>query len=242
MGLIFDEPLNPQCLSIDLKMIAKSHSLRCDAKQAQDRFLKFDAFINSIESFEVGDVLPNPIIKGIQPSYIEEINVSGVPVVNTLAIQNMQINVSDCRFITEEDFDSIDEERKCRQNDILLTVDGGTSIGKAVLFSLEGDFTIDSHVSILRPVGIKPVVLVYLLASPMGQIQFKRAESGASGQTAVTEEDIRRFRFPLVNLNALEKEVNKMDKMKKQVEFQKSKLDSDLATAWLNFNDKLAGK
>ncbi|MFL5280438.1 MAG: hypothetical protein ACJ8AW_05460 [Rhodopila sp.] len=59
-------------------------------------------------------------------------------------------------------------------------------------------FTVDSHVAVLRPRGMSPTLLAYLLCSPMGQIQFQRAESGASGQTAVSEEDVRRFRFPRV--------------------------------------------
>lgn len=69
---------------------------------------------------------------------------------------------------------------------------------------MECGFTVDSHVAVLRPCGISPVLLAYLLCSPMGQIQFQRAESGASGQTAVSEEDVRRFRFPRVPEAAFE--------------------------------------
>lgn len=48
------------------------------------------------------------------------------------------------------------------------------------------------------------------VASPIGQLQFNRAESGASGQTSVTEEDLRRFRFPtklLAQIDALAKRI-----------------------------------
>ena len=62
---------------------------------------------------------------------------------------------------------------------IVLTVDGGTSIGKPSLFTLVEDFTVDTHVVIIRPKEISPLAVVYLLASPLGQMQFRRAESGS---------------------------------------------------------------
>jgi hypothetical protein len=95
------------------------------------------------------------------------------------------------------------ENRKLRDGEVVLTTDGGTSIGKAAVFMMpktdEGEpvdygFTVDSHVAILCPFGKSPPLLAYLLGSPMGQLQFQRAESGASGQTAVSEDDVRRFR------------------------------------------------
>jgi len=125
---------------------------------------------------------------------------------------------------------------------ILLSVDGGTSIGKTVLFDLEGNYTIDSHVTILRPVGIDPLVIVYLLASPMGQLQFQRAESGASGQTSVTEDDIRRFKFPLKNKKILEEEVINIDKIKKEIEAEKKRLDDKLKKSWIDFSNNLLKK
>ena len=134
--------------------------------------------------------------------------------VNTLpaGIERLQLNREACRYISEEDFDLLADERKLKKGDVLLTMDGGTSIGKPVYFDLDEDYTVDSHISILRPEGIEPLVLVYLLASPLGQLQFQQAESGASGQTAVTEEDIRRFVFPKVQTKILKQHVNELHK------------------------------
>lgn len=239
MGLKFIEPGMPQILELSLELISKNYSLRCDAKQALDRFIKFDEYIERIPHFELGEYFPKPLIKGIQPNYIEEIGAVGIPVINTLSIQNLKINKDDCRLITEEDFEHLDSERKCKTNDVLLTVDGGTSIGKTVLFDLEGNYTVDSHVMILRPEGISPLVIVYLLACPIGQLQFQRAESGASGQTSVTEDDLRRFKFPLKNRKYIENEVSKIDSTKKQMEIKKNELDQKLKIAWNEFSDNL---
>ena len=144
-------------------------------------------------------------MKGIQPNYLDQPNDESVPVVNTLSIQKLSLNAADCRHITREDFEALSYERRIKKNDVLLTVDGGVSIGKPYRFDLEGDYTIDSHVVILRPKIIEPLSLVYLLASPLGQAQFRKGESGASGQTTVTEDDIRRFVFPSKILGSIDK-------------------------------------
>jgi hypothetical protein len=201
----------PIARTSSLSLNSSSYNLRCDAKQAEERFLNYLELISSVEHFSLGEYLPRSFIKGVQPKYIESLETIGVPVINTLSIQNLQINRDACRFISEEDYNIISEDRKLKQDDVLLTLDGGTSIGKPVLFNLDEDFTIDSHIAIIRSPGIPPITLVYLLASPFSQLQFQQAESGASGQTAVTEDDIRRFKYPRIemeNLNSLVKELD----------------------------------
>ncbi|GAG19405.1 unnamed protein product, partial [marine sediment metagenome] len=126
-------------------------------------------------------------------------------------------------------------QRKPRPGDVLLTMDGGTSIGKPVLFDLEDDFATDSHVAILRPVGLDPKLLVYLLASQLGQLQFQQAESGASGQTAVTEADVRRFRFPILDESLCSRITSDLEiRLQKatQMELQARKMRR---RAWLDF-------
>lgn len=180
--------------------------------------------------------MPLPLIKGSQPNYIE--GAEGIPVINTLSIQNLRINIEDCRYISEDDYDSIIEARKLQKNDVLLTMDGGTSIGKPVLFNLDGSYTVDSHIPILRNPKISEKAWVYLLASPIGQLQFNRAESGASGQTSVTEEDLRRFRFPtklLAQIDALAKE---LDLERKKINLERCELDKREHEAWEQFSLK----
>lgn len=220
-----------------LEIISRSHTLRCDAKQAELRFTAFEDLFTHTDYFYLGDFLPQTFKKGSQPRYLETVgNDIGVPVINTLAIQNLTINLDACRYISQDDFDELSGEKKLVPGDVLLTVDGGTSIGKPVLFEMEDDFTVDSHVAILRPEGIEPIVLVYLLASPFGQIQFLQAESGASGQTSVTESDIRRFKFPKMALEKLTNLVVKLNDERISIQEQQLKLQQQEQSAWLNFN------
>lgn len=213
--------------------IAKTHSLRCDSKQFEVRFAEIIKILSSEDSFFLGELLPHPLIKGGQPSYID--GADGIPVINTLSIQQLSINISDCRYIAEEDFDDIPENRRLKRDDVLLTMDGGTSIGKTAVFDFPGNYTVDSHVAILRPCGISAKALAYLLASPLGQLQFKKAESGASGQTSITEDDLRRFVFPKSLLTNIEELVKQLDSSRERIRIKRKKLEEEENAAWEKF-------
>lgn len=232
----------PSAMIASLSLVARSHTLRADAKQAEKRFAEFEAFISSVHHFYLNDFVPKPFVKGAQPKYIESLDPNGVPVISTLAIQNLSIRKEACRYISQEDYDSLNEGRKPREKDVLLTMDGGPSIGKPVVFDLGEEYAIDSHVAILRPVGLNPRLLVYLLASPLGQVQFNQAESGASGQTAVTEEDVRRFRFPVMSSNDIDAIVGQLDQGLAEIGQLAEELRRKQSEAWTAFNEAIVEK
>ena len=234
MGLMAKSKNYPSHTKTKLSEIRKTHSLRCDAKQFEKNFSELKKMIDTEDTFYLGELIPQPLVKGGQPSYID--GTDGIPVINTMSIQHLQINIEDCRYISEEDFECILENRKLKKGDVLLTMDGGTSIGKSAVFDLDDNFTVDSHVAILRPVGISPKAMAYLLASPMGQLQFNRAESGASGQTAVTEEDLRRFQFPRALLKNIEDLAEDLDKKRKKINEKKKALEKEEFEAWNIFS------
>lgn len=233
MGLMATKLEKPIHNKVNMLDITGTHSLRCDSKQFDIRFSEIVRMSRREDVFYLGELLPQPLIKGGQPSYID--GSDGIPVINTLSIQHLAINTSDCRYITEDDFDNIPDIRKLRKGDVLLTMDGGSSIGKSAVFELDSDYTVDSHVAILRPSGISPKALSYLLASPIGQLQFKKAESGASGQTSVTEEDLRRFVFPRNLLTHIEDLVDQLDATRKDINLRKKQLEDEETLAWSKF-------
>lgn len=190
-----------------LSAAARTPTLRIDAKQAAPECVRLDALLDGLETMLLNETLPEPFVKGRQPNYLDESADEGALVVNTGAVRPLGIVFGLCRRIAADSYESLAQARKLQDGDVLLTTDGGTSIGKAAVFTtpiaedgnlVDCGFTVDSHVAILRPRGISPTLLAYLLCSPMGQLQFQRAESGASGQTSVSEEDVRSFRFPRV--------------------------------------------
>lgn len=223
-----------------LSLIATNYAYRCDAKFADAAVLAVLKKVEQAGHFVLGDYLPQPFVKGSQPDYLDQSTDDSVPVISTLAIQNLAINERDCRHIAWEDFDILSNQRKLSKGDVLLTVDGGVSIGKPCLFDLESEYTMDSHVVVLRPKGLSSLALVYLLASPLGQMQFRRAESGASGQTTVTEDDVRRFRFPNALLKSIDKTAAHVEAERRRIAKEREKLHAEEAALWKSL-DKLEG-
>ncbi len=215
-----------------LSLIATNYAYRCDAKFADESIRTVLKKIEECGFFMLGEYLPKPFAKGIQPDYLEQPTDDSVRVVSTLAIQNLSIIESVCRHIAREDYDGLTEERRLKLGDVLLTVDGGVSIGKPCHFEIDSDCTMDSHVVVLRPDGLSPLALVYLLASPLGQMQFRRAESGASGQTTVTEDDVRRFVFPRALLSSIDSMATHIEAERKRIATEREKLMAEEAALW----------
>ena len=69
----------------------------------------------------------------------------------------------------------------------------------------------------------------------LGQLQFELAESGASGQTAVTEDDVRRFRFPRVHTEKLIELVRKLDETRQNIAAERQSLANREREAWEAF-------
>lgn len=222
----------PKSFTSSLGLVGTNYAFRCDAKYADPNAIAIEARIRKAGHFEVGDYLPLPFVKGIQPEYLDQPSEDSVPVVNTLSIQNLSLRTEDCRHIPRDDFDELSPERKLKKGDVLLTVDGGVSIGKPFLFDMNSDFTTDSHVVVLRPEGLSPLSLVYLLASPLGQMQFRRLESGASGQTTVTEDDIRRFIFPSSVLKSIDALAQHIETERKRIAKERKRLGDEEAALW----------
>ena len=213
-----------------LELISSHYALRCDAKFANIEFAKRESEIRKGAFLELGEFLPGPFVKGIQPRYLEYPSSESVPVVNTLSIQNLELNLLSCRHIDRSQFDELDDNRKLRKGDVLLTVDGGVSIGKAVCFEFDESMTIDSHIVALRPEGLSPLSLTYLLSSQLCQEQFRRAESGASGQTSVTEDDIRRFIVPTKLLDGIDQIAVEIHSRRAAIALRRQQLDVEEET------------
>lgn len=223
----------PKAFTSSLGLIATNYAYRCDAKFADSAVLNVLNNVQRSGFFILGDYLPEPFVKGVQPDYLDQPTDDSVPVVSTLAIQNLSVREADCRHIAREDYENLNEERKLKKGDVLLTVDGGVSIGKPCHFEFDSvDYTIDSHVVVLRPHNLTSIALVYLLASPLGQMQFRRAESGASGQTTVTEDDIRRFVFPRTLLSSIDEMAEHIESERKRIALERARLLEDELALW----------
>ena len=64
----------PVARNASLKLISQSHTLRCDAKQAEKCFSDFKEAMSAIEVVRLGTFFPRPFVKGSQPKYLEPVS------------------------------------------------------------------------------------------------------------------------------------------------------------------------
>ena len=90
----------------------------------------------------------------------------GVPFVTIKNITNNQFDFSETMFVPQSYYDEIDDKRKARQGDILLSVVG--SFGIPVFIKEDKPFVFQRHIAILRPNPDKvvPRFLYYFMLSP----------------------------------------------------------------------------
>ena len=110
------------------------------------------------------------------------------------------------------------DERKLERGDILINSSGVGTAGRVTLFNLEGDFVVDSHITILRADKTKalPAFVLYSLA----QIGFKNIEAmamGQSGQIELTIKTIQNIKIPLPSLSVQKKIVSGIEKIESKI-------------------------
>lgn len=198
LGINFDFPTNKGLIHSEnsLMNIANNYSLRCDAKQNQDYYRYILNILDSIDTIKLGDMIDGPFIKGRQPRYLNDDESYGIPVISTLAIQDLTINKDACKKIDTNDFEEMEDLLKPVNGDILVTLDGAVSVGKVAYFSLDDDYAIDSHIGIIRlQQNFDRELVALLLASELCQAQFRLYETGTGSKT-INEIDLRNILIP----------------------------------------------
>ncbi len=113
----------------------------------------------------------------------------------------------------------IKDERILQKGDILINSTGVGTAGRVTLFDIEGEFAVDSHITILRP-NLDVVLPKYILYS-LAKIGFKNIEKmalGQSGQIELSLEIIKNIQIPLPPIAKQKEIINKIESIEKQIE------------------------
>ncbi|MFW5872255.1 MAG: restriction endonuclease subunit S, partial [bacterium] len=121
--------------------------------------------------------------------------------------------------------DYILDERKLQKNDLLLNSSGVGTAGRVTLFDLDGDFVVDSHISIIRL--NQDIVNSKYVLNVFGAIGFKTLERlalGQSGQIEMSSETITNFKIPVPPKDIQDKIVAEIEIFEeKEIELQNRK-------------------
>ncbi len=111
-------------------------------------------------------------------------SVDGIPFLTISNIdENNHLNFADTMFVSKDYWDKIDEKRKARRGDVLLSVTG--SYGIPVYIDFEKEFVFQRHIAILKPDEkvLSGKYLYYLLKAPTTKRIMDKLVTGAIQKT-----------------------------------------------------------
>ena len=117
------------------------------------------------------------------------------------------------------------DDRKLKKGDILINSSGVGTAGRVTLFDIEGDFVVDSHITILR-LDRNKALPEFVLRS-LANLGFKNIEAmamGQSGQIELSISTIQNIKLPIPPVSNQQKIVSEIEKIEKQIEILEQEL------------------
>lgn len=152
-----------------------------------------EEFVEKYSTTTLKKVVRKPIVRGIQPEYVQE---NGVMVIKTVDLKDGHIDYKNCLRTSEESFQN-SPDAQLEKDDLLVASTGYVSIGKVDVYDCDERAIVDGHISILRlERGYDPYFISSFLRSHLGKIQFEKWWSGSSGQIEIQPSELERFIIP----------------------------------------------
>jgi type I restriction enzyme M protein len=122
------------------------------------------------------------------------------------------------RHFVDESF--VLDERKLQKDDILINSTGVGTAGRVTLFNLDGDFVVDSHITILRVNTnvVNPTFVLYVLAENIGFKNIEAMAQGQSGQIELSLSIIQNIKIPLPPLAEQQKIVAEIENLEGEIQ------------------------
>lgn len=157
------------------------------------RLRLLEDFAQAHATTELGKIVSVPIVRGIQPDYVED---GRVMVIKTVDLKDSYVDYSHCLRASEACFQKYPHAR-AQENDILISSTGIISLGRVDIFDTEKPAIVDGHISIVRlPKNYNPQFIAYFLRTQLGKLQFEKWWTGSSGQIEVEPIDLSKFIIP----------------------------------------------
>lgn len=145
------------------------------------------------------------------------------------------------RHYVDESF--VIDERKLEKGDLLINSTGVGTAGRVTYFGEEGDFVVDSHITIFRP--NQDLILPKYALCALGVIGFDNIENmalGQSGQIELSLDIIGNIKIPVPPIDVQKQIVEEIGKVDKSVSdsmlrIDKCERDIESSLSSLNFAD-----
>ncbi|MBR3860655.1 MAG: N-6 DNA methylase [Oscillospiraceae bacterium] len=119
------------------------------------------------------------------------------------------------------------DERKLQKGDILINSTGVGTAGRVTLFDLDGDFVVDSHITIFRPNSqILPEFVLLVLSSVVGFKTLEKMADGSSGQIELSIETIKSIKIPVPPISIQQQVIDECAKIDEEYNTTRMSIDT----------------
>jgi type I restriction enzyme S subunit len=164
------------------------------------------------EWVRLGDIC-SYIQRGKGPKYVE---VSTHRVISQKCVRWYGLDLEPARYIDSASLEKYEPTRFLRVGDLLWNSTGTGTIGRACLVpqELEGvEIVADSHVTVVRPIEVRPVFLWRWIQSPTVQNLIEGSASGTTNQIELNTSTVINHLFPLPPLPEQHRIVARIDQL-----------------------------
>ena len=199
---------------LDARDCARSYSpisLRVESGELAVRRVKLGEICETITD---GDHQPPP--KSSQ----------GVPFLVISNVASGRISFENTRFVPRAYYEAIQENRKPRKGDVLLTVTG--SYGIPVVVETDDMFCFQRHIALIRASRLDSKFLAYVLQSPESKRYFDLVATGAAQKT-IGLGSIRAMSIPFPSMSAQRQIVDRLSAAKARTEKLEAKAREGVA-------------
>lgn len=217
----FKIPLPP--LDIQQKIVDEIESLERDEEICKKRAQTLQKALLKPEYFQFAKRRIRDISIMVKRGKSAKYGNSNVQIIKSgQACGYLEFDFSEKHFVIDG---FILDERKLEKGDILINSTGVGTAGRVTLFELEGDFVVDSHITIVRidPKQAFPKYVLYALAN-IGFKQIEAMADGQSGQIELSLDTILSIQIPFPDIDEQKKIVTNIE----QCETEISKFNTQL--------------
>ena len=153
---------------------------------------------------------------------------SGVQIIKSGQARGYETFDFSTKYYASENF--VLDERRLEKGDILINSTGVGTAGRVTMFNLDGDFCVDSHITIFRTnERVCPKYALYALAD-IGFKNIEKMANGASGQIELSLSAIKRIEIPLPSIEHQKEIISQIERYESEMTIAQQFIDS--------YNDK----
>jgi type I restriction enzyme M protein len=214
----FKIPLPP--LEIQQKIVAEILEVEKKEETAKEAIQKNEEKIKSL--FGKGEkVKLNNIALMIKRGKSPQYGFSNIQIIKSGQVRGMYNFDFSKKYFVNKEF--ILDDRRLESGDILINSTGVGTAGRVNLFDLQGDFVVDSHITIIRldKTKVLPKFVLYEFWN-IGFENIEKMANGQSGQIELSKEAIENILINLPSVSEQENIIKQIEPLEKENEEAKS--------------------